>query len=290
MATKRRKVNKTKKKKKTYFKKYDLYSDANPKDTVRMRYKTKSDVRDTISRLNKLYKRNKITHARNVQIANVMTQRLRVIKRKNPKLDNGRYEISKRYFEKLKKRTNKSKRKSKRKYSMKSKNLNIYDVPLQPCGNKNMGEGSWDKNYMCSEKNGGVHQICVKQIGKNTDKFSKTTGQNDWSTKRGKNNHCVCLGAWSLYNSKNKSNNKVLKCDAIPKYALSEKYVSKFGEGWEKWNGLELENQIVDGVEGMVKQCSDTSNDNKNALKKNYCDFAKNIPKLHTEYYKKKCL
>lgn len=288
MATKRRKtrkVNHTKKKKKTYFKQYDLYSDANPKDTVRIRYKSKADVRDTISRLNKLYKRNKITHARNVQITNVMTQRLRVIKKKNPKLDNGRYEISKRYFEKLKKRTKNSK-KRKKTYKM-----NIYDKPLEPCGDASMGQGSWDKNYKCSEKGGGVHQICINKIGKNTSKFSKTTGQDDWSTKRGDNNHCVCLGAWSLYNAKNKRNNKkILKCESIPKYALSKKYVSKFGEGWNKWNGLELDNQIVNGVESMVKQCSKTTVNNKNKLMKNYCNFAKKNSDLQTKFYKNNCM
>ena len=58
-----------------------------------------------------------------------------------------------------------------------------------------------------------------------------------------------------------KKNNKkkILKCDAIPKIALSDNYVSKFKEGWNKWNGLELEKQIVDGVENMVKICSNTT-------------------------------
>ena len=117
-----RRVSKTKKKKKTYFKKYDLYSDANPKDTVRIRYKTKTDVRNTIRRLERLYKKKKITHARNVQIVNVMTQRLKVIKKRNPKIDKGRYSISKKYFEKLKKRTkSRKKRKSKKRKSKKRK-------------------------------------------------------------------------------------------------------------------------------------------------------------------------
>ena len=31
---------------------------------------------------------------------------------------------------------------------------------------------------------------------------------------------------------------RVLKCDAIPKVALSKKYVRKFSQGWNKWNGL----------------------------------------------------
>ena len=120
-----RRVSKTKKKKKTYFKKYDLYSDANPKDTVRIRYKTKTDVRNTIRRLERLYKKKKITNARNVQIVNVMTQRLKVIKKRNPKIDKGRYSISKKYFEKLKKRTksrkNKKSKKRKRSKRIKSK-------------------------------------------------------------------------------------------------------------------------------------------------------------------------
>ena len=79
--------------------------------------------------------------------------------------------------------------------------------------------------------------------------------------QRGKDNHCACLGAWSLYQAqKNKSsspdsNNKVLKCDAIPKVALSQDYVSKFSEGWNKWNGLELNEQIKDGVEGLIQDC-----------------------------------
>ena len=80
------KHNKTKKKKKTFFKNYDLYSDKNPKDTVRIKYKSKSDVQKTIRKLERLYKKGKISHARNVQITNVMTQRLRVIKKEILKL------------------------------------------------------------------------------------------------------------------------------------------------------------------------------------------------------------
>lgn len=121
-----RRVSKTKKKKKTYFKNYDLYSDANPKDTVRIRYKTKKDVTNTIRKLEKMFKKGKITHARNMQIVNVMTQRLKVIKKRNPKIDKGRYSTSKKYFERLKKRTKsrkkkKSKTKRKRKTKKKSK-------------------------------------------------------------------------------------------------------------------------------------------------------------------------
>lgn len=174
---------------------------------------------------------------------------------------------------------------------------NIYNKKLESCGNKNMTNGSWDNNKMCSEIDGGVHQICIRNISKNTPKFSLNTGQSDWSDKRNENNHCVCLGAWSLYNKKNnekneKKNNKkkILKCDAIPKIALSDNYVSKFKEGWNKWNGLELENQIVDGVENMVKICSNTTKKNKKNLLKNYCNFSKNHKILNErEFYEKNC-
>ena len=41
--------------------------------------------------------------------------------------------------------------------------LNIYDEPLTPCGTPEMSSGSWDSNGLCSEKGGGVHQICIKK-------------------------------------------------------------------------------------------------------------------------------
>ena len=106
------------------------------------------------------------------------------------------------------------------------------------------------------ERGGGVHQICIRNISKSTPNFPKTQVKSNWSNKRGTNNHCVCLGAWSLYNAqKKRTNNNVLKCSAIPKYALSEDYVSKFSEGWNKWNGYELDDQIKQGVESLINNC-----------------------------------
>ena len=92
--------DKTPKKNKTFFKNYDLYSDANPKDTIRIKYKSLDDVRNTIAMLERLYKNKKYSHARISQVANVMTQRLRVINMKDP-----RYTLSNRYFTFLKTRT-----------------------------------------------------------------------------------------------------------------------------------------------------------------------------------------
>lgn len=90
---------KTKKKENLFFKNYDLYSDANPSDTIRIKYKTLEDVNNTIKKLEKLYKSGKYPHNRISQVVNVMTQRLRVIDKDN------RFKLSNKYFDFLKART-----------------------------------------------------------------------------------------------------------------------------------------------------------------------------------------
>ena len=165
----------------------------------------------------------------------------------------------------------------------KSEMLNIYNQPLQRCGEKNMNNGSWDNLKKCSEIDGGVHQICINNISSNATNFSKLTGQSDWSSNRNNENHCVCLGAWSLYVAQKKKNGQnikqnILKCDAIPKVSLSKKYISKFSSGWNKWNGLEIDGQIKDGVNELVTNCF--KGQYKEEFKKNYCQFAKKVPEL----------
>ena len=97
-------MSKTKKKTKTFFENYDLYSDANPKDTIRIKYASLDDVKNTIKKLERIYKTGRKPHARISQIANVMTQRLRVISTRD-----ARYKLSNRYFDFLKERTKKNK-------------------------------------------------------------------------------------------------------------------------------------------------------------------------------------
>ena len=91
---------KTKKKENLYFKNYDLYSDANKKDTIRIKYATLQDTKDTIKKLERIYKNGSKPHTRISKIANVLNQRLRVIDS-----NSSRYRLSNRYFEFLKKRT-----------------------------------------------------------------------------------------------------------------------------------------------------------------------------------------
>jgi hypothetical protein len=129
---------------------------------------------------------------------------------------------------------------------------NIYGEPLQSCqvNNSINNQGSWDLEGFCSERGGGVHQICFK-VEDDTANFSTETGQSDWSSGRVGNNHCMCLGAWALYKAKEKGNDRELVCESIPDMALSTEYVSN----WNTWNGNELSNQIVNGVDSLVKQC-----------------------------------
>ena len=81
-------------------KSFDVYIDKNPKDTIPIKYKTIDDVKNTINKLERLYKNNKYPHKRISQVAMIMMVRLRIINDKD-----NRYKLSKRYFEFLKKRT-----------------------------------------------------------------------------------------------------------------------------------------------------------------------------------------
>ena len=82
-------------------KSFDVYIDKNPKDTIKIKYTTLKDVKDTIKKLEKLYKSGKYPHKRISQVSMIMMVRLKVMKDKKPK----HYNLANRYFEFLKKRT-----------------------------------------------------------------------------------------------------------------------------------------------------------------------------------------
>jgi hypothetical protein len=82
-------------------KSYDVYIDKNPKDTIHIKYKTTQDVKNTIDKLEKLYKEKKYTHKRIWQVAMIMKVRLEVLKNIKPE----QYNISKKYFDFLGNRT-----------------------------------------------------------------------------------------------------------------------------------------------------------------------------------------
>jgi hypothetical protein len=82
-------------------KSFDVYIDKDPSNTIHIKYTTVQDVKDTIHKLEQLYKSKKYTHKRIWQVAMIMKVRLQVLQRKKPE----QYYLSKKYFNFLKKRT-----------------------------------------------------------------------------------------------------------------------------------------------------------------------------------------
>ena len=82
-------------------KSFDVYIDKNPKDTIKIKYTTLEDVKNTIDKLEKLYKNKKYTHKRIWQVGMIMKVRLKVLRRKKPK----QYSLANKYFNFLGKRT-----------------------------------------------------------------------------------------------------------------------------------------------------------------------------------------
>ena len=82
-------------------KSFDVYINKNPKDTIPIRYKTVDDVKDTIQKLERLYKSKKYPHKRIWQVGMIMKVRLEVLKDKKPQ----EYKLAKKYFNFLSNRT-----------------------------------------------------------------------------------------------------------------------------------------------------------------------------------------
>jgi hypothetical protein len=82
-------------------KSFDVYIDKNPKDSIHIKYTTTEDVKNTIDKLEKLYKNKKYTHKRIWQVGMIMKVRLEALKNKKRE----QYNLSKKYFNFLRKRT-----------------------------------------------------------------------------------------------------------------------------------------------------------------------------------------
>ena len=76
---------------------FDVYKDKNPKDTIPIKYSSKTQLKKTIKKLENLYKEGKYPHKRISQVAMILKVRLRIIKIKNPIIDKGRYELAEKY-------------------------------------------------------------------------------------------------------------------------------------------------------------------------------------------------
>ena len=82
-------------------KSFDVYIDKNPKDTIHIKYTTLDDVKNTINKLETLYKKKKYTHKRIFQVGMIMKVRLKVLENKKPQ----QYNLANKYFQFLGKRT-----------------------------------------------------------------------------------------------------------------------------------------------------------------------------------------
>ena len=96
-------------------KSFDVYIDKNPEDTIPIKYTTVQDVKDTINKLEKLYKSGKYSHKRIWQVGMIMKVRLDVLKDKKPK----QYALANRYFKHLGKRTKIKGEKERKKFDFK---------------------------------------------------------------------------------------------------------------------------------------------------------------------------
>ena len=114
----KKRTRKKRKKKKQFLynpnnpkKSFDVYIDKNPKDTIPIKYTTIKDVKNTIKKLEKLFKTKKYSHKRIWQVGMIMKVRLGAMlkhkKKKYPKAKNvkQRFNIANKYFKFLGKRT-----------------------------------------------------------------------------------------------------------------------------------------------------------------------------------------
>ena len=95
-------------------KSFDVYIDKNPKDTIPIKYSTLTETKQTIKKLESLYKKGKYPHKRISQVAMILMVRLRVIGPKDK-----RSILAKRYFEFLKQRTKVKTEKERKRLSFK---------------------------------------------------------------------------------------------------------------------------------------------------------------------------
>jgi hypothetical protein len=105
--TKKHKTKKHKTKKQFLFnpenpkKSFDVYIDKDPSDTINIKYTTLEDVKNTIDKLEKLYKAKKYPHKRIFQVGMIMKLRIELLKDKKQE----QYALANKYYNFLKSRT-----------------------------------------------------------------------------------------------------------------------------------------------------------------------------------------
>jgi len=119
----KRKTNKNRTRKKQFLynpndpkKSFDVYIDKDPSDTIPIKYTTVQDVKNTIKKLENLYKTGKYSHKRIWQVGMIMKVRLEaMLKHKKTRYPNAkhvkdRYIVANKYFLFLRSRTKENER------------------------------------------------------------------------------------------------------------------------------------------------------------------------------------
>ena len=136
---------------------------------------------------------------------------------------------------------------------------NLYGGSLKPCTSGDF-KGSSMEDGKCTENGGGVHQICM-HVDETIQDFAKKTYQRrNWSSGRVGKNHCMCLGAYALYQVENGARRNpasFVQCDAIPETIFDGSNM----KNWNVWNGYEHDNQIVEGIDSIVLSCMEQQTD-----------------------------
>mmetsp|Transcript_50180 Transcript_50180/g.112979 ORF Transcript_50180/g.112979 Transcript_50180/m.112979 type:complete len:346 (+) Transcript_50180:75-1112(+) len=159
--------------------------------------------------------------------------------------------------------------------------VNVYGTALDECRIGDDSRGSWQDDGTCTEAAGYVHQICLESIPAD---FSTETGQQNWSEGRNGARHCVCIGAWSLYMTKEETNPVMPHCRAIPATALSPTYIAN----WKKWyvSGQAYPSDVKVGIGKLVEKCLqddealNISNSEKCGLKSKFEALQQREPEL----------
>jgi Ni/Co efflux regulator RcnB len=125
-----------------------LYTDENPKDTVKVKFRTKQDIIDTLSKDSFKSK----SHARQSQIINLIHQRLRVAleRAKDPEVKN-RLRTAFEYIETRKEKSKKKKEEQSESKETNRKDLDFFDLVdkgiifiTEPFGNGKKQKSNWE--------------------------------------------------------------------------------------------------------------------------------------------------
>ena len=154
-------------------KSFDVYIDKNPKDTIPIKYTTIDDVKNTIKKLEKLYKTNKYEHTRIFKVAMIMMVRLEAIY-KNYKKGYKRFVLARRYKKFLNNRTRIKDNKDRKKMVFKTSKNTSKKQSKQSKTSKKQSKTSKKQSKTSKKQSKNTSKKQSKKQSKTSKKQSKT--------------------------------------------------------------------------------------------------------------------